>query len=290
MTDRPANKIKVRLDSFSPDGSVRRTDHLATEEPLEVRISAGGATRTLAVTMRTPGSDFELVAGFLYGEGVIGKKEDIASIAYCVDRDVDPEQRFNIVTATLAMEGLPELPALDRHFYTSSACGVCGKASLDALEVRGCAPLADPVRVTNETLSLLPERLRSAQGVFDKTGGLHAAGLFDPAGDTVQVREDIGRHNAVNKVVGWALLNGRLPLGGHILMVSGRSSYEILQKSLAAEVPIVCSVSAPSSLAVELAQRFGMTLVGFLRGSTFNVYSGIGRVGSGALLDPVEGS
>jgi FdhD protein len=262
-----------------------RSDHLATEEPLEIRLAAGGVTRTLAITMRTPGSDFELAAGFLHGERILADRGQLREIRYCTDPDVDGAQLYNVVTVELAAPELPELRGLDRHFFTSSACGVCGKASLDALESAGCSVLEGGPEVGVEVLYLLPERLREAQGVFDSTGGLHAAGLFTSAGEPVCVREDVGRHNAADKVVGWALLEDRLPLMDHILMVSGRSSYEILQKALVAGVAVVCSVSAPSSLAVDVARRFGVTLVGFLRDGRFNVYAGAERI---RLPSPVE--
>ncbi|ACZ84321.1 formate dehydrogenase accessory sulfurtransferase FdhD [Streptosporangium roseum] len=275
---RPGPTTRARVRQVSA-GIVRdHRDDLATEEPLEIRIQAGEARRTVAITMRTPGADFELAAGFLYGEGVIAPG-DLSSIAYCTDADVAPEARYNTVTVRLSAGRLPDLPALDRHFVTSSACGVCGTASLDALRGR-CSPLPDQedLRVSPEILYGLPHRLREGQGVFGKTGGLHAAGLFTVEGELLAIREDVGRHNAVDKLVGWALMNGRLPLGGHILMVSGRSSYEIMQKALAAGVPVVCAVSAPSSLAVDLAREFGMTLVGFLRDERFNLYSAPERV------------
>jgi FdhD protein len=261
-----------------------RADQVATEEPLEIRLRAGGATRTVAVTMRTPGADLELAAGFLHGEGIVTAREQVRRITYCTDPDVDPAQLYNIVNVELTAEELPDLHALERHFYTTSACGVCGKASLDALELRGCtAPPAGP-EVRAEVVNRLPLLLREAQGLFDSTGGLHAAGLFTAAGELLRVREDVGRHNAVDKLIGWALLEGRLPLAEHILMVSGRSSFEILQKALVAGFPIVCAVSAPSSLAVALARQFDMTLVGFLRAERFNVYSGEGRIRSAALV------
>ncbi|MBB2909647.1 FdhD protein [Streptosporangium becharense] len=270
---------RARITQVRAGTAVERRDDLATEEPLEIRIQAGGARRTVAITMRTPGHDFELAAGFLYGEGVVSPA-DVASIAYCTDEDVPPQARYNTVTVRLR-GGLPDLPALERHFTTSSACGVCGSASLDALRDRcpSLPPGDDGLRVSPEVLYALPERLRRAQSVFGKTGGLHAAGLFTPLGEAVAVREDVGRHNAVDKLVGWALMGGRLPLGGHLLMVSGRTSYEIMQKALTAGLPVVCAVSAPSSLAVDLAREFGMTLVGFLRGERFNLYSAPERVG-----------
>ncbi|MFG2090002.1 formate dehydrogenase accessory sulfurtransferase FdhD [Spirillospora sp. NPDC048824] len=248
----------------------RRPDTLAVEEPLEIRV----AGKPLTVTMRTPGHDFDLVAGFLAAEGVIAGAGDLATMRYCADTD---EQ--NTLDVALA----PGIPAPDdsmaRAFTTTSACGVCGKSSIEALrsdrpyEVRD-----DPVRLTPHVLAALPERLREAQRVFDRTGGLHAAGLFDAGGDLLAVREDVGRHNAVDKVIGWALRQGRLPLAGNVLMVSGRASFELTQKAMTAGVPVLAAVSAPSSLAVDLAEDAGMTLVGFLRGETMNVYAGAERI------------
>jgi FdhD protein len=251
---------------------------VATEEPLEIRLVLRGRTQAVAVTMRTPGADFELAAGFLSGEGVIRTRDELRGISYCVDAGLDTQQRYNVVNVALARDALPDLAPLERHFVTTSACGVCGKASLEALRLRGVPSLSEGPSVSPETITALPDRLRGEQGVFQATGGLHAAALFDQTGALLCVREDVGRHNAVDKVVGWALLNGKLPLRDRILLVSGRSSYEILQKSLAAEITIVCGISAPSSLAVALAREFGITLIGFLRGSRFNVYAGEERV------------
>lgn len=277
-TTRPGPVTRTRVRHVSGSGVRDRRDDLATEEPLEIRLTAGGESRTIAITMRTPGADFELAAGFLHGEGVV-QTGDIAAIGYCTDEDIEPEARYNTVTVRLAAQTLPDISQLERHFMTSSACGVCGTASLDALRGR-CAPLAasPDLTVSAEVLYGLPSRLRKAQGVFGRTGGLHAAGLFTPDGTLVAAREDVGRHNAVDKLVGWALLERRLPLGEHVLLVSGRSSYEIMQKALTAGVQVVCAVSAPSSLAVDLAREFGMTLVGFLRDERFNVYSGADRI------------
>lgn len=263
------------------DGGSRtsRSDVVVTEEPLEIRLaSAGGETRTVGITMRTPGADFELAAGFLRTEGVIADHRDIRRIAYCVDA---PEQRFNVVTVSLAAGALPELSTLERYGTVASACGVCGKASIEALEIRGVAPLdpaAGPV-VAADTLYGLPDALRAAQGTFTATGGLHAAGLFSLAGDLHCAREDVGRHNAVDKVVGWAVLTRRqADLAGSVLVVSGRAGFEIVQKAAATAIPIVCAVSAPSSLAVDIAARFGITLVAFLRGRRANVYAGAERI------------
>jgi FdhD protein len=275
---RRGSKTKTRVRVFE-GGEVRvRGDALATEEPMEMRLVAGGTKKTVAVTMRTPGSDFELAAGFLYGEGIVHSPNDIVRISYCVDRDVDAEQRYNIVNVELRGGLDYDLRALERHFYTTSACGVCGKESLEALELRGCPVIPPGPEVSAGTITSLPDKLRGAQGLFEVTGGLHAAGLFSAEGELIAVREDVGRHNATDKLVGWALLEGRLPLSDHIVMVSGRSSFEILQKCLTAGAPVVCAVSAPSSLAVDVARRFGITLVGFLRGERFNVYSAPERV------------
>jgi FdhD protein len=271
---RRASKTRTRVRVVE-DGKMRvRPDTLATEEPMEIRLLTGGERQTVAVTMRTPGADFELAAGFLYGEGIVTSTDDIAKISYCVDSDLDAAQQYNIVNVELRGGREYDLRPLERHFYTSSACGVCGKASLEQLELRGCPVALPGPEVSAETLYSLPEKLREAQGLFDATGGLHAAALFDEEGNLVALREDVGRHNATDKLVGWALLENRLPLSGHIVMVSGRSSFEILQKCLTAGVPFVCAISAPSSLAVDVAREFGMTLVGFLRERRFNVYAG----------------
>jgi FdhD protein len=275
---RSGSKTKARVRVVE-DGRARvKPDYLATEEPMEIRLVTGGRRQTVAVTMRTPGADFELAAGFLYGEGIISSREDIQRISYCVDADVDAEQRYNIVNVELRGNREYDLRSLERHFYTTSACGVCGKASLEQLELRGCPVIGPGPEVSAETIYALPETLREAQGLFEATGGLHAAALFDAGGKLLALREDVGRHNATDKLVGWALLEGKLPLSENVVMVSGRSSFEILQKCLTAGAPIVCAVSAPSSLAVDVAREFGMTLVGFLRGGRFNTYAGFDRI------------
>ncbi|MBG1266193.1 formate dehydrogenase accessory sulfurtransferase FdhD [Nostoc sp. WHI] len=259
------------------NGKMRlRQDHLTTEEPLEIRLVP--LQKTIAVTMRTPGADFELAAGFLYGEGIVSCREDIRRISYCVDELEDGEQRYNIVNVELRDGLIPDLQPLERHFYTNSACGVCGKASLEALRLRGCPVISSGLKVTPEIIYSLPDKLRAAQGIFMATGGLHAAATFDAQGQLLNLREDVGRHNALDKLIGSALLSDELPLNNHIVLVSGRSSFEILQKSTTAGVPIVCSVSAPSSLAVSVAKEFGITLIGFLRGERFNVYTGWDRI------------
>jgi len=275
---RRTSKTKTRVRVVEDGGMRVRPDALATEEPMEIRLLAGPTKQTVAVTMRTPGADFELAAGFLYGEGIVTCPEDILKISYCVDPDIDAEQQYNIVNVELRSGREFDLRPLERHFYTTSACGVCGKASLEQLELRGCPVISPGPEVSAETIYSLPETLREAQGLFDATGGLHAAALFDGEGELLALREDVGRHNATDKLVGWALLEGRLPLSEHVVLVSGRSSFEIMQKCLTAGVPIVCAISAPSSLAVDVAREFEMTLVGFLRGGRFNVYAGADRV------------
>lgn len=277
MVWRPGSKTRTRIVTVDAGQRRIRPDYLATEEPLEIRITAGGTTTTVAVTMRTPGADFELATGFLYAEGIAGR-DDIGQISYCLDPQVDAEQQYNIVNVELNTAVPPDLPALERHFITSSACGVCGKASLDALELRGCPVLPAGPAVDSDVLLRLPEALREEQNLFEATGGLHAAALFSSGGELIALREDVGRHNAVDKLIGGALMADRLPLHDHLLLVSGRLSYEIMQKALVAGIPIVCAVSAPSSLAVDVARRFGMTLVGFLRGPRFNIYAGEERL------------
>jgi len=277
--ERPSNKARVRTVVVDGGAPREAQDSVATEEPLEVRVVAGGTTTTVAVTMRTPGADFELAAGFLFNEGVIRGREDVAGISYCVDEGLGEEQRYNIVNVVLRAGTAPDLGSLERHFFTTSACGVCGRASLDALRLRGAEPPGPGPRLDPATLTALPGKLAAAQRVFEATGGLHAAALFDSRGQLLQAREDVGRHNALDKLIGWAVLQGRTPLAEHVVLVSGRTSFEIVQKCLAAGVPVLCAVSAPSSLAVTVAREFGTTLIGFLRGDRFNVYSGEARVG-----------
>ena len=278
MIPRVGSKVRTRITVVEQGRHKLRDDHLATEEPLEIRLQAGGETQTVAVTMRTPGHDFELAAGFLHNEGIISDPAMLSGITYCVDADIDADQRYNIVNVGLRLARLPELATLERHFYTTSACGVCGKASLDAIAMRDCPALPAGPQFDPMLLTTLPQKLRAAQGLFDATGGLHAAGLFDAGGTLLCLREDVGRHNAVDKLIGWALMQRKLPLHDCILLVSGRASYEILQKTTVAGVSVVCAVSAPSHLAVEVARRFGVTLVGFLRGERFNVYAGAERI------------
>jgi FdhD protein len=270
---RPASTTRAQVVTVDGDRRSRRSDRLATEEPMEIRVEEPGAEqRSVAVTMRTPGHDFELAVGFLLTEGLIFGRDDVRSVRYCaVPRE---EQHYNVVSVSVAQA----LEFEQRSFYATSSCGVCGKASLDAIDVQ-CAPIADGPVIAPAVVTALPDALRGAQAVFERTGGLHAAGLFDPRGTLVASREDVGRHNAVDKLIGAQLLEGRLPLSESILMVSGRASFEIIQKAATAGIPIVCAVSAPSSLAVDAARRFGLTLVGFLRGERFNIYTRAERIG-----------
>ena len=270
--DRPGAATRAKVWTLDGETEVRRRDSLVTEEPLEIRLSAGGRTQTVAVTMRTPGHDFELATGFLHAEGLLPGVPH--QVSYCADVE-RADQQFNVVT--VETEG-PPLEAPVRSGIVSSACGVCGSASLDALHERGLCRVTDDVRVPADVLYGLPEGLRAAQGVFEVTGGLHGASLFTADGSLVAAREDVGRHNAVDKLVGWGVLGDRLPLSGTVLMVSGRCGYEIVQKAVSAGIPVVASVSAPSSLAVAVAEDFGITLVGFLRDRRCNVYSGRDRI------------
>lgn len=259
------------------DGAVTtRPDTLVAEEPLEIRLNG----RPLAITMRTPGDDFALAAGFLVSEGVIGEGSEVQSIVYCAGATADGVNTYNVVDVKLAPGvAVPDI-TLERNVYTTSSCGLCGKASLDAVRTTTRHAIADapPVRVTPALLAALPDRLRDAQRVFDRTGGLHAAALFSPEGELLDIREDVGRHNAVDKLVGRALTDDRLPLSQSILLVSGRASFELAQKAVMAGIPMLAAVSAPSSLAVDLAAESGLTLVGFLRGQSMNVYAGDHRI------------
>ncbi|WP_125131848.1 formate dehydrogenase accessory sulfurtransferase FdhD [Microbacterium sp. 10M-3C3] len=259
----------------------RRPDTLAVEEPLEIRV--GG--RPLAVTMRTPGHDVELAVGFLVSEGVLSRGDQFAGAIHCGGPGTGGEgNTYNVLDLTLAAGVAPPAPEVARTFYTTSSCGVCGKASIEAVETVSAYDVSeDAMRIALEDLATLPDRLRAEQAVFDKTGGLHAAGLFDAAtGEALVVREDVGRHNAVDKVVGWAALNDRLPLRGVVLQVSGRASFELVQKAAMAGIPMLAAVSAPSSLAVDLAAARGLTLVGFSRGASLNVYAGAERIDASA--------
>jgi FdhD protein len=268
------NVTSTRLTAIRAGVRSERPDTLATEEPLEIRTAGpGGEAMQIAVTMRTPGGDFELAAGFLFTEGLI-MPQDVRRVAYCDDVE-DDDQRFNVVSVTL--ERAIDPGRLHRNFYATSSCGVCGKAALDDVEVR-CERVADGPTIALDALVALPDRLRAAQTVFDRTGGLHAAGLFTAGGELVTLREDVGRHNAVDKVIGDRLLAGRLPLSDLVLQVSGRVSFELVQKAAVAGVPVISAVGAPSSLAVEAGERFGMTVVGFVRDGGCNVYTRPERV------------
>ncbi|HEY8448466.1 MAG TPA: formate dehydrogenase accessory sulfurtransferase FdhD [Thermomicrobiales bacterium] len=277
MDARPGSQTRAAVVTIEGRRPRRHTDVLATEEPLEIRLDIGQGAAPLVVTMRTPGADFELAAGFLFSEGIVRSREEIKEIRYCVDRERDGAQQYNVVTVELRQGDIGDRIAA-RSFTMTGACGVCGKSSLDALSLAGLEPLPAGPKVPIETLYGLPETLRERQRVFARTGGLHAAALFDASGKLLALREDIGRHNALDKLVGWALLEGRIPLRDGIILVSGRASYELTQKTVAAGAPILCAVSAPSSLAVALARRFNLTLVGFLRGKRANVYHGLDRL------------
>jgi formate dehydrogenase family accessory protein FdhD len=256
-------------------GVSHRPDVLAAEEPLEIRV--GG--RAVMVTMRTPGNDFELAAGFLVSEGVAAAAGDIAAMRYCAGAAGNGANAYNVVDVSLAPHVEPPAASLERGFATTSSCGVCGKASLEAVRTVARWRVADdPLRLGPELVAALPDRLRAAQKVFDRTGGLHAAGLFDADGAPLCVREDVGRHNAVDKLLGWAVREGRLPLRSTVLMVSGRASFELVQKAVMGGIPALAAVSAPSSLAVELAAEAGLTLLGFVRGTSMNVYAGEHRM------------
>ena len=269
-----SRKRVTRVTVGSP-GTVR-DDLLAVEEPLEIRV--GG--RPLAVTMRTPGHDVDLAAGFLVSEGVIARGEEFAAARYCAGATVDGSNTYNVLDVTLAPGVAAPDPSLERAFFTTSSCGLCGKASIDAVRTRSQhAVESDPLVLDPALLATFPDRLREAQAVFEKTGGLHAAALFDGrTGRMLVLREDVGRHNAVDKVIGWAVKEDLLPLTGLVLMVSGRASFELTQKASMAGIPVLAAVSAPSSLAVELGTELGISIVGFLRGDSMVVYSRPDRI------------
>ncbi|MDQ0936943.1 formate dehydrogenase accessory sulfurtransferase FdhD [Streptomyces turgidiscabies] len=262
------------------DGAVSaRPDTLVAEEPMEIRLNG----KPIAITMRTPGDDFALAVGFLVSEGVLAEQRELRNIVYCAGATTDGSNTYNVVDVSTAADVvLPDI-TLERNVYTTSSCGLCGKASLDAVRTTARWAIDDgadapPVRLAPELLASLPDRLRASQRVFDRTGGLHAAALFTEEGELLDIREDVGRHNAVDKLVGRALQNGDLPLSRTILLVSGRASFELAQKAVMAGIPVLAAVSAPSSLAVDLAAESGLTLVGFLRGANMNVYAGEDRI------------
>ncbi len=277
---RQANQIKRKIWSIRSEGefykSETRLDSIAIEEPLEIRLKSGNEVRTVAITMRTPGHDYELTTGFLLSEGILRYRQDFSDMRYCLDQSDTVTQEYNQLMITLRNGDLSKLPQLERHFFTNSACGVCGRTMIEDLQHRA-EPLpndvASTLAISSDTIRSLPVSLRSSQKIFDRTGGLHAAALFSANGEVLTVREDIGRHNALDKLLGWGLLNDQLPFNNHILLVSGRASFELLQKCAVAKIPIFCAISAPSSLAVSLAQQFGITLIGFLRNERYNIYT-----------------
>jgi FdhD protein len=276
---RPVTRVTIGGGEGGTDAARRRPDALAVEQPLEIRVRG----TSLAVTMRTPGHDVELASGFLVSEGVISRGDQFRSAIHCGGPGTGPGSdgnTYNVLDVSLAPDVPPLDPDLARNFYTTSSCGLCGKASIDAVRTVSSYDIArDDSVVPAAVLAGFPDELRRQQDVFDKTGGLHAAALFDAAtGEPLVVREDVGRHNAVDKVVGWAVLNDRLPLSGTVLQVSGRASFELVQKAVMAGIPILAAVSAPSSLAVELAEDSGLTLVGFLRGASMNIYTHPDRI------------
>lgn len=286
---RKARSVGLTQVSEWDDGELRRKDdYLAAEEPLEIRVG----DEPLSVTMRTPGHDLELAAGFLFTEGLIQTRGQLTALDFAEPENDSQNlaqsaaqtgaKKGNVVRAQLSPDTAPDMEKMRRHFFAASSCGICGKASIDAIRARGlAAPNAD-FRLGAEILVRLPEKLRAAQDVFERTGGLHAAALFDAHGELLVLREDIGRHNAVDKVIGWALLEDRVPIANCVLLVSGRGGFEIVQKAIVAGLPAVASVSAPSSLAVQLARELRLTLIGFLRGRRFVIYSGDDRIAPNA--------
>jgi FdhD protein len=274
MGDRSSTSVTIERVRHRATTVVR--DVVAVEEPMEIRIVANGESHRVAVTMRTPGYDFDLAVGFLLSEGLIARREDVVDVSYCPD--LDDVQQFNVVQVTLAPTTSFDLTMLDRNFYATSSCGVCGKGSLEALRTYCAVAGNDDLRVEESMIRGLPAKLRGDQRVFSETGGLHATGLFTNDGLLVTLREDVGRHNALDKVVGRHLMSGDLPLSRSMAVVSGRASWELMQKAAAAGIPMVVAIGAPSSLAINLAVEFGMTLAGFTREDGFNVYAGSHRI------------
>lgn len=283
---RPANRVPVRRFGRAPEVPRGPDERVAGEEPLELRHRLGDAWEPLVVTMRTPGADFELAAGFLLAEGIVRERHDLRGMAYCVD--VDESQRYNVVNVDLAPSARRPEPHELRRFAATSACGVCGKGQLEALEVAGCRPVPQAPPVPASLIADLPARMRAEQALFERTGGLHAAALFTPDGALLALREDVGRHNALDKVLGWALLEGRVPLHGALVCVSGRASFELAQKCAVAGVALLAAVSAPSSLAIDVARRFDLALAGFVRDGRFNLYAGEARVVDDLSTDRAE--
>jgi FdhD protein len=272
VTRKPQMLNLTKVSEWDDGHFHRKDDYLAAEEPLEIRVG----TEPLSVTMRTPGHDLELAAGFLFTEGIVCSGDQIISLQPEVSGE-NPNVG-NLVRAELVPEAIPDFSKLQRHFFATSSCGICGKASIDSVRSRLLKASNPDFRCTPELLLTLPDVLRSSQDVFQRTGGLHAAALFDSTGALQVLREDIGRHNAVDKVIGWALLGGQIPLANSVLLVSGRGGFEIVQKAILAGLPVVASVSAPSGLAVQLARELRLTLIGFLRGRRFVIYSGEERI------------
>jgi FdhD protein len=280
--ERSGNVTHVSITEISRNSLTQRLDTLATEEPLEIRVlkynnsSREWTKNTIAVTMRTPGNDFELAAGFLISEGVIRRKRDIETISYCTD--LGEKQQYNIVNVYLAADIRFDHDSLSRHVYTSSSCGICGKGSIELVRIACPNSPIGAFQISFDELAHLPAKLNESQNIFGLTGGLHASGLFDKKGNLLLSREDVGRHNALDKVLGFLLMKDRLPATDSILLVSGRASFELVQKAALAGIPFMAAIGAPSSLAVSLANEYGMTLVGFLKESRCNVYSGKERI------------
>ena len=274
--------LQVKIQKVSAQCIADTEDALAVEEPMEIRLGftqeGKRTSRSISITMRTPGEDFDLAAGFLFTEGIVAGRDQIASIRHC-GRPTGETGLRNVVRVELTPEVEIDFKRLERHFYTSSSCGVCGKTSLEALEIVGCpTPIQDDLTVSPHVVHRLPAALREAQAVFAQTGGLHAAALFDTSGRLLCLREDVGRHNALDKLIGAQLREGRVPLSDCLLLLSGRASFELVQKALMARISLMAAVGAPSSLAVEMANRFHITLLGFVRENRFNIYSATERI------------
>lgn len=269
----------IALQKVSGSNIEPASDIVAIEEPLEIRLGWGDKVRDqkrIAVTMRTPGHDFELALGFLFSEGIINHFSEVEHVHYCADVDKEDE-RENVVRVELAKHVNPDLTSLDRNFYISSSCGVCGKSSIESVEVE-CTALTEASSIDRELVYMLPDMLRDHQHIFGVTGGLHASGLFDLHGNAQLLREDIGRHNALDKIIGARLIARQIPLSNHVMVLSGRAGFELVQKAIRAQVPILAAVGAPSSLSVELARKFNLTLIGFLKSDKFNIYAGEDRI------------
>ncbi|MDG6987784.1 MAG: formate dehydrogenase accessory sulfurtransferase FdhD [Nitrososphaerota archaeon] len=274
-TERPGSVVPVSVKAVEGGSAMDKDDLLATEEPLEIRVvtpdgRGSGTKHSVAVTMRTPGNDFELAAGFLFSEGAVKRGDDIESIAYCTD-PLEP-QNYNIVNVTLSPGLTFDADRLSRKVYTTSSCGICGKASIELVRSECAVRPVGTFQIDGGVLGKLPEKMKEAQSLFAKTGGIHASALFDPEGRLLLLREDVGRHNALDKVVGALLLQRKLPASDTLLLVSGRASFELVQKAVMAGIPVVAAIGAPSSLSRQLAEEYGVTLAGFVRGDRFNIY------------------